>query len=117
MKQILAALALTLIAPAAFAETATRIPDKGSFVNIVEGRDLTRFAVRLNVSPAGSITGRAFGRDVIGSWTWEDGFFCRAMTAGSTVLERNCQAVYQMDGKLRFIADRGTGDTADLAIE
>ncbi|WP_267139612.1 dihydrodipicolinate reductase [Anianabacter salinae] len=112
----LTALLVALALPASAQTTATRVAERDRFVALTNGKALTRFAIRLEVAPNGTIGGRAFGRDVTGQWTWEDGFFCRAMEAGSTVLERNCQAVYLMDDALRFVADRGQGDTADLAI-
>jgi hypothetical protein len=72
--------------------------------------------VRLVVRADGGLTGRAFGRAVTGSWTWEDGYFCRTITAGSRVLPRNCQTVARDGDTLRFTADRGAGDTADLRL-
>ncbi len=93
-----------------------RVADRGTFVNLVSGKGLTSFAVSLTVSPSGGIGGRAFGRNVKGSWTWSDGYFCRTMQAGSTAFPRNCQLVQQNGNRLRFTADKGAGDTADLRI-
>jgi hypothetical protein len=38
------------------------------------------------------------------------------MKAGDKVFARNCQLVQQKAGRVRFIADKGTGATADLRI-
>jgi len=92
------------------------ITDRSAFVGLVEGRTLTSLGIALKVLPDGQIAGRAFGRDVTGTWDWRNGLFCRAMEAGSRSLPLNCQVV-QLDGTtLRFIADEGQGDLADLRI-
>jgi hypothetical protein len=104
----------TLTSPAMAADY-VRVTDRGAFVNLVSGKSLTSLGVKLKVSSSGSIAGSAFGRTVTGAWTWNDGYFCRTMQAGK-VFERNCQVVQQNGNRLRFIADKGAGDTADLRI-
>ena len=54
--------------------------------------------------------------DVTGDWDWIDGFFCRTILWGKRELKYNCQKV-TFDGKrLRFISDRGKGNSASFAI-
>jgi hypothetical protein len=115
MRLIVFALLATLASPA-MAEDYARVTDRGVFVNLVGGKSLTSLGVRLSVSPSGSISGRAFGREVTGAWTWSGGYFCRTMQAGDRVFARNCQLVQRQGNRLRFIADKGTGATADLRI-
>lgn len=107
--------ALLLTATPAFADLA-RILDRTAFLNLVEGRELSRLGISLQVAPNGSIAGRALGRDVTGTWTWEDGFFCRTLDAGDRSFPRNCQTVSVDGATLRFHADQGTGDIADFRI-
>jgi hypothetical protein len=111
----LLAIFATLASPA-MAEDYARVTDRGAFVSLVGGKSLTSLGVSLSVSPSGSISGRAFGSTVSGTWTWNDGYFCRTLKAGARVFPRNCQLVQQKTGRIRFIADKGTGDTADLRI-
>jgi hypothetical protein len=106
---------LTLAAPA-LADDPVRITARAAFVDLVGGKRLTGLGVSMTVDPSGTIGGRAFGRDVSGEWTWDDGYFCRTMQAGDRSFARNCQVVQQQGDRLRFIADRGQGDTADLRI-
>jgi hypothetical protein len=113
MVRLSLALLLLAAAPAAAFE---RVASRDAFVALTQGRALTALGIRLNVSPEGGITGRAFGRDVSGSWTWEGGFFCRTLSAGDRDLPRNCQLVERRGDVLRFTADRGAGDTADLRL-
>lgn len=115
MRLFVIALFATLTSPAS-ADDYARVTDRGAFVNLVGGKSLTSLGVSLTVNPSGSISGRAFGRDVTGAWTWTGGFFCRTMKAGDRVFARNCQLVQQKGNRLRFIADKGTGATADLRI-
>ena len=87
------------------------------FESLVAGRDLRRFGITLQVRRDGRIEGRALGRDVTGAWRWENGYFCREMAWGSRDLGPNCQAVLFDGRSLRFVADRGEGDSADLRLE
>ena len=115
MRHILLA-ALTILAAPAQAEGYARITDRAAFVDLVGGRTLKSLGVSLVVTAAGDIGGRAFGRDISGQWTWDDGLFCRTMQAGDRAFALNCQVVERQGDRIRFIADRGKGDVADLTI-
>ena len=93
-----------------------RVETRDGFLALVQDKPLKRFGIRLDVHPDGRIDGRAMGRDVTGSWNWEGGFFCRTLEYGAQVLERNCQTVALRGDTLRFTADRGAGDFADLRM-
>jgi hypothetical protein len=93
-----------------------RIKTQAEFLSLVGKSDLKNLGVTLQVRPNGSIRGNAFGRSVTGAWTWKDGYFCRSMSWGSTEFKLNCQTVGLMANTLRFTADQGKGDTADLRI-
>ena len=91
-----------------------RVTDRGAFVDLVGGKSLTSLGVNLVVAASGDIGGRAFGRDISGQWTWDDGYFCRTMQAGDKVFARNCPVVQRQGDRLRFIADRLVLDRAFL---
>ena len=117
MKTLIAALMIALPVAVA-AQTGQQITDRATFVSLVEGRSLTQrlFGVALRVTGDGTIAGDAMGGRVTGSWTWEDGFFCREMAWGDRVFPLNCQRV-DLDGDLlTFTADKGAGDDATLRI-
>ena len=107
---------LTTLAMPAMADGYARVTDRGAFVDLVGGKSLTSLGVSLTVAPSGTIGGRAFGRDISGQWTWDDGYFCRTMQAGDRVFARNRQVVERQGDRVRFIADKGQGETADLRI-
>ena len=92
------------------------VQEEANFRALVEGRELTRFGVRLQVLPQGQITGRGFGMQVGGMWEWRDGYFCRTLEFGRSGDPYNCQLVLQDGDTLRFISNRGEGDMADLRI-
>jgi len=89
---------------------------EADFRALVAGHDLTRFGIRLQVTPEGRITGRGFGMQVSGTWEWRDGYFCRTLEFGTSNEPLNCQRVLRRGDTLRFIADRGEGDTADFSL-
>ena len=101
----------------AAAEQFQPLRDQRAFVGLIEGRDLTRFGIRLEVTPAGEIRGNAFGRPVTGAWRWQDGYFCRDLYWGERDLGPNCQEVRVNGETLRFISDRGEGIYADLRLQ
>ena len=105
-----------LVAPLAAQADFAQLSERDRFVSLVEGRDLTRFGIRVEVTPDGQIKGRAFGRPVTGAWRWAEGYFCRDLYWGNMELGANCQAVRKNGNTVRFISDRGTGRHADLYL-
>lgn len=114
MPRIIAALVAMTISPPALADFA-RVDDRDHFMSLVEGRDLTRFGIKLSVG-SDEISGSAFGAPVSGAWTWRDGFFCRSLYWGKENLGDNCQAVDVNGNTIRFTSDRGAGMSADLTL-
>ncbi len=110
----LATSALLIAAPALADFQPVR--EESTFRSLVEGRELARFGVRLEVLPQGQITGRGFGMNVSGQWEWRDGYFCRTLEFGSSGDPYNCQLVLRDGATLRFISDQGQGDQADLRL-
>lgn len=115
-KYAAAATVFVAMTATAQAEGFQRVDSRDGFVQLIDGRDLTRLGIRLSVSPAGKIEGRAFGRPVTGAWQWTGGYFCRDLYFGSRDLGPNCQVVQVRGGTVRFIADEGKGDYADLKL-
>jgi hypothetical protein len=114
--RILPLVFLATFASPAIAESYERVTDRSTFVGLVSGKSLTSLGISLRVSPSGSIGGSAFGSTVTGSWTWSNGYFCRTLKGGGRTFARNCQVVQKKGNRLRFIADQGSGATADLRI-
>lgn len=94
----------------------TAITSRSQFEQVISGRELRRFGIRLTVTTQGDIVGRAFGNDVTGAWTWQDGFFCRDLFWADDDLGYNCQLVELNGDTLRFTTDRGAGIYADLTL-
>lgn len=116
MRTVPLALAISLLGVPALADGFRTVSDRGSFVQLVSGKELTRLGIKLTVSNGGAIQGSAFGRSVRGDWNWKDGFFCRDLYYGDRDLGPNCQLVKVKGETLRFIADRGAGIHADLRL-
>ena len=94
----------------------TIVKNRSDFENLVIEKKLKRFLISLSVTSDGKIKGSAAGRNVTGDWDWIDGFFCRTLLWGKRELKYNCQQV-TFDGKrLRFISDRGKGQSASFAV-
>lgn len=106
-------LLLFFATPAAAFEAVT---GRDAFVALVAGKRLTGDGVSLRVSPDGLIAGRGFGLRVTGTWEWRDGLFCRTLDTALRDFPLNCQTVAVQGDVVRFRADRGTGDVADLRL-
>lgn len=109
--------AFVLAAPTA-AIAYERISERNAFIGTVGGKDLkiALYGLTLNVRDDGSITGRAAGWDISGSWSWENGYFCRDMDWSGYPIEYNCQLVEVNGDRIRFTVDQGAGDDAVLRI-
>lgn len=118
MFRLSAALIAACLAFPASAEAFQRISDRDTFVNTVNGKDLriALYGLTLNVRDDGTISGSAAGWDITGSWSWQNGYFCRDMDWSGYPIEYNCQLV-ELDGdRIRFTVDQGAGDDAVLRI-
>ena len=107
--------ALFALTTAAFAEF-QKVETQSDFVSAVNGKTLTRPLVKLTVSPNGGISGTGAVWDVSGSWTWQNGYFCRSLEWGGDDLGYNCQQVEVGGSKIRFTADKGGGQSADFTL-
>ena len=92
------------------------ISERPDFEKLVKDKKLERFLISLSVTGDGKIEGSAAGRDVSGDWNWIDGYFCRTLMWGERELKYNCQKVTFDGRRLRFISDRGAGQSASFAL-
>jgi len=118
MLRILALSILSMVSLPAAALAFDRVSDRDTFLNIVAGKDLRipLYGLTLNVRDDGTIAGRAAGWDVTGSWSWQDGYFCRDMDWSGYEIDYNCQLVEVNGDRIRFTVDQGNGDDAVLRI-
>lgn len=111
MRSMILTAIFALIAAPALADFA-KIDDENQFVEVVNGKTLTRPLVTLEVDPAGGISGMGMRWAVTGQWSWQNGYFCRDLDWGGTDLGYNCQEVRVNDDRIRFTSDRGNGQSA-----
>ena len=120
MKHVLLSLLLATAATPALADSYAPIKDKETFLSLIQGKELRNFfyGVRLNVLEQGTIQGSAIGWEIAGTWTWQDGYFCREMSWGGDPIPYNCQLVEARgDDRLRFTVDQGAGDSASFRLQ
>ena len=120
MKHIALALIFAFAAAPAVADGYAPVKDKSTFVSLIEGKELRNFlyGVRLNVMEGGTIAGSAIGWEIVGNWTWQDGYFCREMSWGGDPIPYNCQLVEARgEDRIRFTVDQGAGDSASFRLQ
>ncbi len=94
----------------------TTVASRSDFENLVVNKKLERFLISLSVTSDGKIKGSAAGRNVSGDWDWINGYFCRTLLWGTRELKYNCQEVTFNGRRLRFISDKGKGQSASFAL-
>jgi hypothetical protein len=95
------------------------IKDKGDFLSLVQDRELRIgiYNLSLNLLPDGQIKGSALGWGITGTWSWQDGYFCREMDWSGMEIEYNCQLVEASGAeRMRFTVDKGVGDSATFKL-
>ena len=120
MKHVVLATILASVAAPALAGGYAPVKDAETFINLVDGKALRNFlyGVRLNVLEEGTIEGSAIGWEIVGNWTWQDGYFCREMSWGGDPIPYNCQLVEARgDDRIRFTVDQGAGDSASFRLQ
>lgn len=116
---LISSFAIWLSTPATASNDFVPIYEKAKFEELVVGRTLRLglFGVELTVSNDGTIAGKAIGSEVSGTWSWEDGLFCRTMDWSGYEIEYNCQLVEaSADQKVRFTVDGGKGRSGTFSI-
>ena len=101
------------------AQAGERILDRSTLLDMVSQKVLILrlFGIKLKIMEDGRIEGKAMGRDVVGDWEWQDGFFCRSMFWGERDVGYNCQEVSIKNKKIKFTSDRGLGASAKFLIK
>lgn len=116
MRMMIATALAVMTASPGWAEL-VKVNEQSEFVQLVQGKTLTRPLVKLTVTPDGQIEGRGSFWDVEGTWSWRDGYFCRDLFWGGDALGYNCQEVQaSADGQIKFTSDRGAGDSAMFSL-
>ena len=119
MKHVALSMILAISAAPALADAYAPVKDEQTFLSLVQGKELSNFlyGVRLSVLEEGTIQGSAVGWEIVGTWTWQDGYFCREMSWGGDPIPYNCQLVEaQGDDRMRFTVDQGAGDSASFRL-
>ena len=101
----------------AAAQTNQWIREENEFINLIDGKTLNRFLIKLSVGKDGTISGTGAGIDVKGNWYWQGDYFCRSLFWGEQNLGSDCQKVELINQKLFFTADQGRGATARFTVK
>ncbi len=119
MLRLLLVLSLLAAPATASANGFEPVREKDRFLDLVKDRVLRigLYNLSINVLPDGSIQGSALGWQITGSWSWQDGYFCREMDWSGTPIAYNCQLVEAQGAeRMRFTVDRGAGNSATFRL-
>ncbi len=110
------AIALGVTVSAAHADF-LKIENEAEFMQLMSGKKLTRPLVELEVKQDGRIHGKGVRWEVTGSWSWQNGYFCRDLFWGGDELGYNCQEVRVEENRVRFTSDKGNGQSAVFRLK
>lgn len=112
------AMGLVISGSAVTAQGYEPVTDRDTFLQLMGDKNLSNrlYGVNLRVSPDGTIAGTGAGWDVTGTWSWENGYFCREMSWGGDPIPYNCQLVESNGPDMRFTTDQGAGDSASFRL-
>ncbi|MEO0913784.1 MAG: hypothetical protein AAFY59_12470, partial [Pseudomonadota bacterium] len=87
--------------------TARQITTEADFRSEIVGRTLSNGAVTLQILSPGVLGGIGrSGTPVVGTWTWDDGRFCRNIVSGGSV-GNGCQTVLLTGTAVTFLEATG----------
>ena len=114
----LAGLLTALMTAPAAAQEFRAVTDEGEFRALMQRGSVSKrlYNLSLNVQQDGQISGSAMGWDVTGTWSWQNGYFCREMNWGGDPIPYNCQLVEVAGPDVRFTSDQGAGDSETFRI-
>jgi hypothetical protein len=112
------AIAAVFLTGPAWADGFAVVSDPAAFDAQVVGREIVNRVLGINlvVQPDGTISGKAVTWPVTGTWSWQDGFFCRELDWSGMAIPYNCQLVEIRGDQVRFTVDRGDGDAAEFRL-
>ncbi|MEL6690191.1 MAG: dihydrodipicolinate reductase [Pseudomonadota bacterium] len=98
------------------APASAAITEEAAFRSAIVGKTLDFNGSTFTVNANGTISGPWDGSGISGTWTWEDGAFCREGQVGARVLELDCQT-WAVNGNVATVTrDRGAGQSFDYTI-
>jgi len=89
----------------------TRVVSYDEFCRLFAGRELAADDMRFTIHRDGRIEGAIGDAILIGSWTWEDGYFCRTARLDNDDLGTDCELIESDGHRMRYSSARGTGDS------
>ena len=106
---------LAACADTALPVTEGRITTEAQFMETVAGKSAANQLAEITIHRDGRITGVSDGVPFAGTWTWQDGFWCRTVTEPVAVPE-DCQVWEIRDDLLIITRDRGRGSQLRYAL-
>lgn len=93
------------------------IETEQEFRDVIVERRLSNKHGYSMVHEDGTLTGKFGDRDMTGTWSWEDKYFCRTAKLGSKKFPLNCQAVTVSGDKVTFRRNKGLGKRSKYRLE
>lgn len=96
-----------------------RITTKEQYIELVAGRAAKSKGSDFSSTALadGTLTSTGGSKKLSGTWTWEEGYFCREGTIGSEPLERDCQIIEIAGDSLKVNRNKGEGESVILKLK
>lgn len=111
----------TATKPAAVStSTFVRVDNATAFSETVANRRLEALdnpSVWFRLNSDGTMDGELKRGTVNGTWTFENGYWCREFEAGGRASPRDCQTAELLGNQIRLTRDKGAGDAGIYKIQ
>ena len=118
-KSLIAAAIMGLSACAGTAPTesgSTALTTEAAFRTAIVGKTLTFAGNTLTINADNTISGPWDGSGIIGTWYWDDAYWCREVAVGGVERGLDCQAWTTTGTEATFTRDRGAGNSATYTL-
>lgn len=99
------------------ASMAVKVMTEAQFREVAVGKLLSDRGFKATLHPDNTFSGTSRGETVEGTWSWEDGRYCREGTADGKPFAKSCRDI-EVDGdRLTFIRDSGKRTTLRIKAQ
>ena len=99
------------------ADPNTRIMTEQEFREVLVGKKTYNNSGYSVLHEDGSMSGDFGGKELTGTWTWEEKYLCRGGKLGKKKLPRDCLVVIVSGDKMTIVAKKGKGKKRKYKIQ
>lgn len=93
-----------------------RLHTEADFLKEIADRELVAEGMSFTIHSDGTISGLVGSSQLIGSWSWEEEYFCRIAELNGERLGVDCEIIEIEGSRMRYTRNKGAGETSIVDI-